>query len=138
MERKHIWYGLICGGMSTIFMNLSFILFIYSEAYVSFLPAVLICFLCVFLLRFDKMGSFFYSIFFAAISFISTNFLITFSGISLYVYRILFGFSEFSLGDGILMVMCFLVYSKALIIGIIIACVLTVLKTRKVNHQNNH
>ena len=84
------------------------------------------------------MGNFFYSVLFTAINFICVNIIITFSGIPLHVYQILFGFSEFSLGDGILMVMCFLVYSKALIIGIIIACVLTVLKIRKVNHQNKY
>jgi len=134
MEYKHIWFGLICGGIVNILVNVSLVLFLFYETFASLLPAILCCVLAAFLLKSDKWKSLGVSALFAFVGFIAVEILLSSVGVIMYFYRMKYsGATEMSLGFGLVAFMHHIVYLACFAIGTIIACILTAIKKKQSN-----
>ena len=139
MKRKHILAGAMCGGITSILLNLSIIFFIFIESevlfFVSFLPAFFCCAIIVFLLKNTSWKGFFKGTIFAFIIFWAAEIVLLTTGVIRYFYRLQYGDIEMAPVFGVIVIMYHIIYFVLNVIGASIACILTAIKIKSTRKQ---
>ena len=135
LNKKYIWFGLICGGVVSITVNASLLLFLFfSETGISFLLPLLCIAFAAFLLKSDKWKSFWLSNLFSFIGFVLGEVLFANIGVLMYFYRMKYGdVTDTSLGFGFVALILYFLHFLCLVIGTIIAAVFTAVKIKRSN-----